>query len=67
MTPAAGARSGFLLSFSAIRSVIDPVIQPNRTEDPTMAVPIPHIARVLTVAALASAVAVGCSKKVKEG
>ena len=31
-----------------------------------MAVPIPHIARVLTVAALASAVAVGCSKKVKE-
>ena len=31
-----------------------------------MAVSIPHIARVLTVAALASAVAVGCSKKVKE-
>nr|WP_275672442.1 peptidoglycan-associated lipoprotein Pal [Thermomonas alba] len=31
-----------------------------------MAVSISHVARVLTVAALASAVAVGCTKKVKE-
>lgn len=31
-----------------------------------MTVPLPHIARILTVAALASVVAVGCSKKVKE-